>query len=54
MTDETKKRIEDIVGNNDIVLFMKGTPDFPGIGKSGYGNRWRKPASIEVSSERLQ
>lgn len=35
MTEETKKKIDDIVTNNDVVLFMKGTPSFPQCGFSG-------------------
>ena len=34
MTD-TNTRIAQIVGDNDVVLFMKGTPDFPQCGFSG-------------------
>jgi monothiol glutaredoxin len=33
MTD-TNQRISDIVANNDVVLFMKGTPLFPQCGFS--------------------
>ncbi|MDE1466141.1 Grx4 family monothiol glutaredoxin [Aurantiacibacter sp. D1-12] len=39
MTDtnsETDKRISKIVGDNDVVLFMKGTPLFP---QCGFSNR---------------
>jgi monothiol glutaredoxin len=28
-------RLQSIVGENDVVLFMKGTPDFPQCGFSG-------------------
>ena len=31
---ETNQRIADIVGSNDVVLFMKGTPLFPQCGFS--------------------
>ena len=31
---EINKKIKDIVGANDIVLFMKGTPDAPQCGFS--------------------
>jgi len=31
---DTQKRIKDIVGDNRVVLFMKGTPDFPQCGFS--------------------
>lgn len=34
MTDDVKKRIEDTIKTNRIVLFMKGTPDFPQCGFS--------------------
>ncbi|MEC7533184.1 MAG: glutaredoxin domain-containing protein, partial [Pseudomonadota bacterium] len=31
---DTNQRIADIVGDNDVVLFMKGTPLFPQCGFS--------------------
>jgi monothiol glutaredoxin len=34
MTDPTHARIAEIVGGNDVVLFMKGTPYFPQCGFS--------------------
>ncbi|MBN8831201.1 MAG: Grx4 family monothiol glutaredoxin [Sphingomonadales bacterium] len=34
MTDAVHARINDIVSNNDVVLFMKGTPLFPQCGFS--------------------
>jgi monothiol glutaredoxin len=34
MTDQVHARIADIVGSNDVVLFMKGTPLFPQCGFS--------------------
>ncbi|MFM9851584.1 MAG: Grx4 family monothiol glutaredoxin [Sphingomonadaceae bacterium] len=34
MNPDTKARIESIVGNDDVVLFMKGTPLFPQCGFS--------------------
>ncbi|MCJ8158390.1 Grx4 family monothiol glutaredoxin [Sphingomonas sp. LaA6.9] len=34
MTDDTKARIGQIVTDNDVVLFMKGTPLFPQCGFS--------------------
>ena len=30
-----QERIEEIVKNNDVVLFMKGSPQFPMCGFSG-------------------
>ena len=35
MSDDTTKFIDDAVKNNDVFLFMKGTPDFPQCGFSG-------------------
>ena len=32
---DTNERIAKIVGDNDVVLFMKGTPDMPMCGFSG-------------------
>lgn len=34
MTDTAHARIQDLVGKNDVVLFMKGTPLFPQCGFS--------------------
>lgn len=34
MTDTAQARIAEIVGGNDVVLFMKGTPLFPQCGFS--------------------
>jgi monothiol glutaredoxin len=34
MTDTANNRISEIVSNNDVVLFMKGTPLFPQCGFS--------------------
>lgn len=34
MDPGTKKQIDDLVGGNKVVLFMKGTPDFPQCGFS--------------------
>ena len=31
---EDKKKIEDIIKSDDVVVFMKGTPDFPQCGFS--------------------
>ena len=33
--DDVQKRIDDLVKNNQVVLFMKGTPQFPQCGFSG-------------------
>ena len=33
--DDVQKRIDDLVKNNHVVLFMKGTPQFPQCGFSG-------------------
>ena len=34
MDDKTKNEIENIIGANDVCLFMKGTPDAPQCGFS--------------------
>jgi len=34
MTDETKAQIEKHIQENDVFVFMKGTPDFPQCGFS--------------------
>lgn len=34
MSDSMQQQIDQVVKNNDVVLFMKGTPDFPQCGFS--------------------
>ena len=34
MSDDTNKRINDIIKKNDVCLFMKGTPEVPQCGFS--------------------
>jgi len=34
MSDSVAQQIDQVVKNNDVVLFMKGTPDFPQCGFS--------------------
>lgn len=34
MNEETKKRIEDMIGGSKVFLFMKGNPNFPQCGFS--------------------
>jgi len=34
MNENVKKRIDDLIGKNDVCLFMKGTPDIPQCGFS--------------------
>jgi len=34
MSDSVHEQIDQVVKNNDVVLFMKGTPDFPQCGFS--------------------
>jgi monothiol glutaredoxin len=36
MTDETQTRLRQLVDDNDVLLFMKGTPLFP---QCGFSNR---------------
>ena len=35
MDTDLKSRIEEQLGSNDVLLYMKGTPDFPQCGFSG-------------------
>lgn len=52
-TDSTQQRIEQIVKSNDVVLFMKGTAQFPMCGFSGRAIQLlkacgAKPATVNV------
>ncbi|RPE64473.1 monothiol glutaredoxin [Tibeticola sediminis] len=44
---ETQKRIDDLVKNNDIVLFMKGTASFPMCGFSGRAIQILKACGVD-------
>ena len=53
-TPDTQKRIDEIVKSNDVVLFMKGTAQFPQCGFSGRAIQVlkacgvQKPATVNV------
>ena len=34
MKEDVKNKIQEIIKSNDVVLFMKGSPDFPQCGFS--------------------
>lgn len=44
---DTQKRIDDLVKNNDIVLFMKGTASFPQCGFSGRAVQVLKACGVD-------
>ena len=44
---DTNLRIADIVGTNDVVLFMKGTAQFPQCGFSGRAIQILKACGVE-------
>ena len=45
--NDDQKRIDDLVKNNRVVLFMKGTADFPMCGFSGRAMQILKACSVE-------
>jgi len=47
---DTQKRIDDLVKNNDIVLFMKGTANFPQCGFSGRAVQVLKACGVDPKS----
>lgn len=47
MTDPTQKRIDDLVKGHPVVLFMKGTAQFPMCGFSGRAIQILKACGIE-------
>ncbi len=44
---DTNQRIDDLVKNNDIVLFMKGTASFPQCGFSGRAVQVLKACGVD-------
>ncbi len=47
---DTQQRIDDLVKQNDIVLFMKGTASFPQCGFSGRAVQILKACGVEPKS----
>ena len=45
--NDDQKRIDDLVKNNRVVLFMKGTADFPMCGFSGRAMQILKACNVE-------
>ncbi len=45
--DDTQKRIDDLVKNNRVVLFMKGTAQFPMCGFSGRAIQVLKACGVD-------
>ncbi len=48
--DDTQQRIDSLVKNNDIVLFMKGTASFPQCGFSGRAVQILKACGVDPRS----
>lgn len=48
--DETQQRIDQLVKNSDVVLFMKGTATFPQCGFSGRAVQILKACGVEPRS----
>ena len=47
MDEATRARIEDLVKNNTVMLFMKGTPSFPMCGFSGRAVQVLKACGVD-------
>lgn len=47
MSQDTQERIRELVQNNRVVLFMKGTPDFPQCGFSGLAAQIMQALGVE-------
>ena len=50
MDQNTQQRIDDLVKQNDIVLFMKGTASFPMCGFSGRAIQILKASGVEPAA----
>ena len=49
MTEEMKQRLTNDVTNNDVVLYMKGTKDFPMCGFSARAANVLKAANVDFA-----
>ncbi|MET0383287.1 MAG: Grx4 family monothiol glutaredoxin [Burkholderiaceae bacterium] len=47
MNDDVRQRIDDLVKNNHVVLFMKGTAQFPMCGFSGRAIQILKACNVQ-------
>ena len=52
MDQNTQQRIDDLVKQNDIVLFMKGNASFPMCGFSGRAIQILKASGVEPAAAR--
>lgn len=50
MTASIEEQIKQVVTNNPVVLFMKGTPDFPMCGFSGKAVQILKEVNVEFAA----
>ena len=50
MDQDTQQRIDDLVKQNDIVLFMKGNASFPMCGFSGRAIQILKASGVEPAA----
>ena len=50
MTDPTQQRIDDLVKQNDVLLFMKGTASFPQCGFSGRAVQILKACGVDAKA----
>ncbi len=50
MNEDDKERIKRTVESSDVVLFMKGTPDFPQCGFSGSAVKMLRACGTEFST----
>ena len=48
--DETQQRIDQLVKNSDVLLFMKGTASFPQCGFSGRAVQILKACGVDAKS----
>jgi monothiol glutaredoxin len=50
MSDNTQQRIDELVKNNDILLFMKGNASFPMCGFSGRAVQLLKACGVDAKA----
>ena len=50
MTDNVQNKLKEVIDGNEVVLFMKGSPDFPQCGFSGRTAQMLKACDVRFAS----
>ena len=50
MTENVQDKLKEVIDGNEVVLFMKGSPDFPQCGFSGRTSQMLKACDVRFAS----